>query len=84
MSKQCNSVLITAPDFGTGREVIGEFTYYDCGYCHGEGWLWDPEIIHERIKMPCPKCGGTGKVKATVVIDWAPAGDVKPFLKNKI
>lgn len=83
MSKQYSTVLITAPSFGTGREKIGGFTGYDCGYCHGEGWLWNPEIIHERVKMPCPKCKGTGKVMATVTIEWTPFGEVKPNLKNK-
>ena len=82
MSKQCNSVLVTAPDFGTGQEVIGEFTGYDCGYCHGNGWLWNPEIIHERVKIPCPKCGGSGKVKASVVVNWIPDGSIKTFLNE--
>ena len=61
MSVKQNGVLITAPLFGTGRETVGEFLGYSCGYCQGNGWLWNPEVIHERVKMPCPKCGGTGR-----------------------
>lgn len=80
MSKRQNGVLITAPLFGTGQERE-EFNGYSCGYCQGEGWHWNPEIIHERVKSPCPKCGGTGKVKAVVTIDWQPDGEVKHYFK---
>ena len=82
MSKKQNGVLVTAPLFGTGRETVGEFPGHSCGYCQGNGWLWDSEIIHERVKMPCPKCGGTGKVKGIVTVEWVPDGEVKPCFKE--
>ena len=82
MSERQNGVLITAPLFGTGVESAGEFRGYSCGYCQGNGWFLDPEIIHERVKMACPKCGGTGKVKAVVTIEWQPDGEVKGYLKR--
>ena len=82
MSVKQNGVLITAPLFGTGRETVGEFLGYSCGYCQGNGWLWNPEVIHERVKMPCPKCGGTGKVKGIVTVEWVPDGEVKSYFKE--
>lgn len=82
MSKKQNGVLITAPLFGTGKETVGEFPGYPCGYCQGNGWFWNPEIIHERVKLPCPKCGGTGRVKGIVTVEWVPDGEVKPCFKE--
>ena len=40
MSVKQNGVLITAPLFGTGRETVGEFPGYSCGYCQGNGWFY--------------------------------------------
>lgn len=82
MSERQNGVLITAPLFGTGQEKPEEFTGYSCGYCQGNGWFWDSDIIHERVKKPCPSCGGTGKVKAIVTVEWVPDGEVKPCFKE--
>lgn len=81
MSEKRNGVLITAPIFGTGKEVVGEFTGYSCGRCQGNGYYIDPDIITERVKKMCPSCGGTGKVKAVVTIDWIPDGDLKSYFK---
>ena len=39
MSKKQNGVLVTAPHFGTGRETVGEFPGYSCGYCQGNGYF---------------------------------------------
>lgn len=80
MSKRQNGVLITAPLFGTGEERE-EFTGYACGYCHGNGWFPGIGEQNERTKIKCPKCGGTGKVKAVVTIDWQPDGEVKPCFR---
>lgn len=82
MSERQNGVLITAPLFGIGREQE-VFTGYSCGYCQGNGWFWNPDVIHERVKMPCPQCGGTGKVKAVVTIEWRPDGEVKEYFKKE-
>ena len=48
----------------------------------GNGWFWNPEVINERVKMPCPKCGGTGKVKGIVTVEWVPDGEVKACFKE--
>lgn len=82
MSEKRNGVLITAPLFGTGRESVGEFTGYTCGYCQGNGWFWDSDIINERLKKPCPKCGGSGRVKGIVTVEWVPDGEAKAYFKE--
>lgn len=82
MSKKQEIALITSPDFGTGKETVGYYTGYACGYCQGNGWLWNPGIIHERVKMPCPRCGGTGQVKGIVTVEWVPDGEIKPYFNE--
>ena len=46
------------------------------GYFQGDITVKDTELV------PCPKCGGTGKVKGIVTVDWVPDGEVKPCLKG--
>lgn len=81
MSERQEGIRIKAPRFGTGQEPPEEFAGYSCGYCHGYGYFSQDNQHGEWEKYPCPKCGGTGKVKAVVTIDWLPDGEVKPFLK---
>ena len=83
MSEKQSGVLITAPQFGTGKETVGYFTGYACGYCKGNGYYLDPDIINERVKVPCPKCGGTGQVKGIVTVEWVPDGEVKSYFKEE-
>lgn len=77
-----NGVQISAPLFGVGKEKPEEFPGYSCGYCQGNGWFLDPDE-NERVKKPCPSCGGTGQVKAVVTVEWVPDGEVKPYFKEK-
>lgn len=83
MSKRQNGVLITAPLFGTGLETLGEFSGYTCGYCQGNGYFWSQDTLGERVKKPCPKCGGTGKVKGIVTVEWVSDGEVKPYFNKR-
>lgn len=41
MSEKQSGVLITAPQFGTGKETVGYFTGYACGYL-------DQDIYYQR------------------------------------
>lgn len=84
MSEKWNGVLISAPIFGAGREKTQEFPGYSCGYCQGNGYVLDPDIITERVKKPCPSCGGTGQVKAVVTVEWVPDGEVKPYFREDV
>ena len=45
MSEKKDILVLSSPNFGTGKETIGYYTGYACGYCHGNGWFWNPEII---------------------------------------
>ena len=83
MSEKQNGVLITAPLFGTGKEKPEEFPGYSCGNCQGNGYVIDPDIITERVKKPCPSCGGTGQVKAVVTVEWVRDGEIKPYFKEE-
>lgn len=83
MSEKREIALITSPGFGVGKETVGYYTGYACGYCHGNGWFWNPDIIHGRVKIPCPKCGGTGQVKGIVTVEWVPDGKVKPYFNEE-
>ena len=73
MSVKQNGVLITAPLFGTGRETVGEFPGYSCGYCQGNGWFWGTEEgSREDVQVPCPVCEGSGELDAIITVDWKP------------
>ena len=55
---------------------------YSCGYCQGNGYFQGDITVKDTELVPCPKCGGTGKVKGIVTVDWVPDGEVKPCLKG--
>ena len=76
MSEKKDILVLSSPNFGTGKETIGYYTGYACGYCHGNGWFWNPEIIHE--------CGGTGHVKGIVTVEWIPDEEMKACLDNEL
>ena len=70
------------PRTSTGRETVGEFPGYSCGYCQGNGYFQGDITVKDTELVPCPKCGGTGKVKGIVTVDWVPDGEVKPCLRG--
>lgn len=82
MSEKRDIALIMAPDFGTGRETVGYFTGYACGYCQGNGYFQGDITRKDPERTPCPKCGGTGRVKGIVTVDWVPDGEVKACFKE--
>ena len=81
MSQKQNTLLISPPQFGTGQEKE-VFEGYECAYCNGNGYHWSNIAEAEQVKKPCPKCRGTGKVKALVTIDWTPDGEIKNYFKE--
>ena len=82
MSKKENVVIITPPGYGVGIELVGQFSGYCCGLCHGNGYHLDPDVINGRLKKPCSACHGTGRVKGVVTVDWTPDGEIKPYFKE--
>ena len=83
MSQKQNGVLISAPLFGVGKEKPEVFPGYACGYCQGNGYVLDPDVITEYVRKPCPSCGGTGQVKAIVTVEWVPDGQMKSYFREE-
>ena len=46
MSEKREIALITSPGFGVGKETVGYYTGYACGYCQVNGWFLNADIIH--------------------------------------
>lgn len=73
MSNKQQTVLIVPPlfpgEFPEEREVFGGIS---CSYCHGKGWFWGTDMQREHVKMDCPLCKGSGKLKAEVTVRWMP------------
>lgn len=71
MSKATNVLIVSPPMFlqynsSESVTMVG----FKCAVCNGNKWLWDTEIINERVKKVCPFCAGKGKIKATITINW--------------
>ena len=46
---------------------------HNCPYCHGNGYHWQEDDWQERYKKECPICKGSGKLDASVMIEWHPS-----------
>ncbi len=74
MSKNKQFISVTPPMFlneGGGIESLTSPSH-KCSYCHGNGWSWREEE-RETVKIDCPVCKGSGKLDATITIEWKPA-----------
>lgn len=69
MSKLRNVIELTPPDRIRNEEFVTE--EFLCGYCNGRGFFASGLIYQGIIR--CPDCGGTGRVRARVVIFWTPS-----------
>lgn len=73
MSYRQQALLISPPlfikDHTQEREV---FHGLCCPACSGNGWHWKENDFGERYKDSCRHCGGTGKLKAVVTIEYKP------------
>lgn len=73
MSQKQQAILITPPlfikDYTRETEV---FHGLKCTGCSGNGWYWKENNHGECYKNPCRHCGGTGKLKAVVTIEYKP------------
>lgn len=61
-------------------------TGYDCPRCWGNGWYSAVSATDgHAVKVPCPLCGGTGRLDAEVSVQWRPAtrGDEKRNYKRE-
>lgn len=69
MSKAKQILELSSPSMKATREQITGLVQ-QCNYCSGNGWFWGMNEYHESIKNPCPICGGTGKVRPVVTVEW--------------
>lgn len=82
-------IELTTPTNANAKNSVMSGAINDCSVCNGAGYLYtggymvkykkdlsDPDYIH------CAVCGGTGKVKATVTVDWAGVGEVVELPKE--
>lgn len=73
MSKKQQAFLLSAPLFaGEHRTEREEFEGFKCAACCGNGWHWGEDECGERVTIPCSVCGGGGKLRAVVVVEWLP------------
>ena len=72
MSKQQLALLISPPLFPKEHPIEQTvFNGVPCAYCHGNGWFWGAdELTRESVKVQCPVCKGSKKLKAVVTINW--------------
>lgn len=75
MSRKYERIDLVPPKVAgrPGKSIIETFVSGEqpCGYCHGDGEVMSPCLEHgEWGFAPCPLCGGTGRLVATVTIEW--------------
>ena len=71
MSEKKQIIELTPPNYDSTIEN-SEFTGFACTKCAGRGWLHDWGATRDEKGMyDCPRCGGSGKLKATVQIVWS-------------
>lgn len=71
MSRKQQALLLSAPLFGDiHRKEREEFSGFTCSYCTGNGWFWKEDNQGERCKENCKTCGGSGRLKAVVTVEW--------------
>lgn len=74
MSKNNQFILIQPPMFPDGYRVEKmESPGHRCPSCSGNGWFWGLGKRNEKVKETCTHCGGSGKLDATIIIEWKPA-----------
>ena len=71
MSIAKNVLILSPPLFLVDNPIEHQtFAGFTCPICNGAGWKWDPEVIHERVKITCPFCKGEKRIIAKVTIQW--------------
>mgnify|MGYP004442006799 CR=1 FL=1 len=77
MSKTKQILELCSPTLRTKTEHLKGLTQ-TCNYCSGNGWFWGmDEHSHESVKVPCPMCGGAGKMYPEITIEWKPSNKKK-------
>lgn len=74
MSKDIRSIKLVPPDLPVTDEYITS-RYHRCRFCHGSGGIFGTGKRNQRTLVTCPMCGGSGYMKAEIIIRWAPEPD---------
>ena len=71
MSQKKQIIELSPPEYEDNLEKIQLFGL-GCPKCNSRGWLkdWDAQRDDKNI-YDCPRCGGSGKLKAEVAIVWS-------------
>jgi hypothetical protein len=80
MSKTKHVIIPSPPLFlREGNKERQVLEHYTCSCCQGNGFFWKTGAdIKEKIKAPCSVCGGRGRLKAEVTIEWLPEDEKTP------
>ena len=65
--KQIIEIMPSEYDFVNEHEIIRGFA---CPTCTSRGFNIDRGIKGDNIHIACPRCEGTGRLRATVMINW--------------
>ena len=75
MSNQKHVIEILPPEQQQVWEKY-EFVNYKCPACNGRGHFMTEQVGYDEFVSPeCDYCEGTGRVKASVEINWSPDFD---------
>jgi DnaJ-class molecular chaperone len=72
MSKNKQIIEVTPPEYGNCKEGV-VLSGFDCPRCSGRGWVPDYGI-KETVRTGCERCGGMGRLRANVSIEWEEDG----------
>lgn len=75
MSKIRKMMDVTPPPFLDGRRMSEQHysKLHLCPHCHGNGWIWVYDWKGESEHGDCPVCNGSGRLNATIKIEWKAA-----------
>jgi ribosomal protein S27AE len=68
MSKNKQVIDLCPPDYDVDREEAA-LRGFMCPKCSGRGYVMDYNG-RDPERIGCPRCGGSGKLRAKVVIQW--------------
>jgi hypothetical protein len=71
MSEKIQILKLIPPQYGNDVEKT-ECDGFACPHCNGNGWIKDWGAKRdEPVVIDCDRCGGSGKLKAEVVVKWS-------------
>lgn len=83
MSALKQIIELAIPTNPDARKSVVSGAVNDCSVCHGKGYHYSGDYMRKYKKdlndpdyTHCPVCGGTGKIKATVTVNWSSVGEV--------